>query len=349
MATEPAPQDQRDAARVVAVLGSGTSVAQRLTARLAADPSVVPRTVGATELAGGVAELAGDAALSGAGALFVVGPAVGPDLMGTGGAALDLDTIRRAIDAASRHGITHVVALSSAMVYGGWANNPVPLTEDAPLRPDPSLPLAVHCAELERLLGDWAAERDDRTVAVLRPVVTVSGERAAWLRRSPWVRNRVRLGDADPPRQFVHVDDVVDALVVAWRERLDGAFNVAPDGWLAPDAFRELEGPLPRITLGPALGAAFASWRRRAGLDGGADLLPFTTQPWVVANDRLRRAGWRPSHTNEEAFVEADAAGPLRSLSPRARQELSLVALGATVAAAVVATVLVVLRRRRRG
>ena len=30
----------------------------------------------------------------------------------------------------------HVVLVSSAMVYGAWANNPVPLTEDAALRPD---------------------------------------------------------------------------------------------------------------------------------------------------------------------------------------------------------------------
>jgi len=31
---------------------------------------------------------------------------------------------------------SHVVLVSSAMVYGAYANNPVPLTEDAILRPD---------------------------------------------------------------------------------------------------------------------------------------------------------------------------------------------------------------------
>ena len=37
---------------------------------------------------------------------------------------------------ASRHRTRHFVLLSSAMVYGAWPNNPVPLTEDAALRPD---------------------------------------------------------------------------------------------------------------------------------------------------------------------------------------------------------------------
>src|SRR5262245_7513433 len=33
-------------------------------------------------------------------------------------------------------GVHHVVFVSSAMVYGAYPNNPIPLTEDAVLRPD---------------------------------------------------------------------------------------------------------------------------------------------------------------------------------------------------------------------
>jgi nucleoside-diphosphate-sugar epimerase len=38
--------------------------------------------------------------------------------------------------AADASGAEHVVFVSSAMVYGAFANNPVPLTEEAVLRPD---------------------------------------------------------------------------------------------------------------------------------------------------------------------------------------------------------------------
>jgi len=54
------------------------------------------------------------------------------------------------LDAAGAVGATHLVLLSSATAYGAWANNPVPLTEDAPLRPNPELEFAVRAAERDR-------------------------------------------------------------------------------------------------------------------------------------------------------------------------------------------------------
>ena len=49
----------------------------------------------------------------------------------------------------------HVVALSSATVYGAWPNNPMPLTEDAPLRPNPDVAYAVQKSYVEHLVADW--------------------------------------------------------------------------------------------------------------------------------------------------------------------------------------------------
>ena len=46
------------------------------------------------------------------------------------------------LEGASRFGATHIVLLSSAMVYGAWPNNPIPLTEDTVLRPDSGFALA---------------------------------------------------------------------------------------------------------------------------------------------------------------------------------------------------------------
>ncbi len=37
--------------------------------------------------------------------------------------------------------------------------------------------------------------------------------------------------------------------------------------------------------------------------------------PWVVANDRLKHAGWKPQHSNDEALLLATGA-PDRSLVP---------------------------------
>ena len=44
---------------------------------------------------------------------------------------------------ASESKISRVVVVSSAMVYGAWPNNSVPLSEDAPVRPNPESAFAV--------------------------------------------------------------------------------------------------------------------------------------------------------------------------------------------------------------
>ena len=54
-----------------------------------------------------------------------------------------------------RSGITKIVRVSTAAVYGAWPGNPVPLTEDAPLRPNPGFGPAVQGAEVERMLAEW--------------------------------------------------------------------------------------------------------------------------------------------------------------------------------------------------
>jgi hypothetical protein len=34
-------------------------------------------------------------------------------------------------------------------------------------------------------------------------------------------------------------------------------------------------------------------------------VLPYLVHPWVVANDRLKSAGWKPRHSNDEAILLA--------------------------------------------
>ncbi|MFV2040105.1 MAG: NAD-dependent epimerase/dehydratase family protein, partial [Acidimicrobiales bacterium] len=52
-------------------------------------------------------------------------------------AHVDAEATRRVLEAASGVGVTRVVLLSSAMVYGAWDTNPVPITEAHPVNPNP--------------------------------------------------------------------------------------------------------------------------------------------------------------------------------------------------------------------
>jgi hypothetical protein len=78
-------------------------------------------------------------------------------------------------------------------------------------------------------------------------------------------------------------------------------------------------------------------------------LVPYTMHSFVVANDRLKAAGWAPSHSNEETYVDATEGTPWSRLSPKRRQELALAgALVSAAGAAVGAFALVRSLRRRR-
>jgi UDP-glucose 4-epimerase len=220
-------------------------------------------------------------------------------------ARVNVEGTRRVLDAAAAVGVRKVIRVSSAAVYGAWPNNAVPMTEDATLRPNPGFAPAVHAAEVERLLGEWREEHPAATVTTLRsaPVLGAGAERLP--SRLLLGRPPLRVRGAGPPVQVVHVDDLVSALMLAVAEDLPGTYNVAADGWLGADDARAL---LPRSFV-PALPAELLerilarSWASGLG-DVPPSVVPYLVHPWVVANDRLRAAGWRPEHTNEEAILE---------------------------------------------
>ncbi len=277
-------------------------------------------------------------------------------LDGTGRVAGDLPGARALLAASAAVGVRSVVVLSSAMVYGAYANNPVPLTEDAPLRPDAALPFVIEQAEIERLAGDLRDQQADApdgpvAVAILRPTVVVDADSGPWFARSPWSTVGVQIHDADPPVQYLHLDDLASAVDLARRAHLDGVFNVAPDGWIPPDQRKALAAPAPRVRLPAPVAERLAAFRWKVGLARTPPaVLAYTMHPWVISNDRLTAAGWAPTHTNEEAYVEVDDGGPLANLNPKRRQYLALGAVGAAAVALVAGGVAIVVRRRvRRG
>ena len=259
--------------------------------------------------------------------------------------------LRGLLDAAGDASVGHVVAISSATVYGAWPDNPVPLTEDAPLRPNPGFAVAADAAEGERLLAEWADEHPSAHVAVLRlvPVLLPTGE--TWLSAMVAKPSLVRPADALPPVQAIHVDDAASAMVHAVNERLAGTFNVAPEASVAGDTARALSAagvPLPLPDRFAPIAERLA-WRLRIGGAPPA-AVPYREHPWIVASDRLRATGWKPAHSAEEALVACRKGSWWRELSPKRRQE---VALGSAAGAfAVVAATIVLIargvRRRRR-
>ncbi|HEX2850654.1 MAG TPA: NAD-dependent epimerase/dehydratase family protein [Acidimicrobiales bacterium] len=312
---------------IVVVTGAATPLGRRVLARFAATTGT--RVVAVDEISADLKRTT-----EGADALVHLG---------------DADDAREVFEAAGAAAVEQVVVASTASVYGGWPDNSVPLTEEAPIRPNPGFDYATHHAEAERLAAEHREAHPGVRVAVLRfAPVLVPGEET-WESRTLASPPALRADDAVPPAQFLHVEDAASAVEHAVTAALDGTFNVAPDGFVAGETARALAGGGISIPVPDRLGRSLARLAWRLGLGSVTPTAePYRTQPWVVANDRFRATGWRPAYSNEEALVATRKGSWWRELSPKRRQEVALAVSGAGLVAVGAALVVLVRGARRR-
>jgi nucleoside-diphosphate-sugar epimerase len=247
----------------------------------------------------------------------------------------------------------HLVFVSSALVFGAAPGNPVPLTEDSIVTPDVDFVFARQLATAEELVDDWRRSRPGRTTAVLRPALSMAADSSSRLTSALVAGFGRRFALDDPPAQFLHLDDLASAVELAVTARLDGVYNVAPDGWIPGARVRALSGEKPRLPLPERV--AEVLWRVRWQFQRGPippGLKSYTEEPWVIANGRLRACGWVPNVTNEQAYVEGTEAPWWTVVSPKRRQELALgagVVVGAIALAVGAGVTRRIRARRRRG
>ncbi len=225
-----------------------------------------------------------------------------------------------------------LVVSSSALVYGAWDDNPVPVFESRPPRPNDGMAFAEAKLRLEQRATAWA-EGHGWSAALVRPTTTLSERDTSWVSAALRAGVAVRPEQLDPPVQFLHHDDLASAYVTVIRKGLEGPINVAPDGWVGSEVFRQLVGGLP-VRLPSTVSRRLRSAGGRVGIrQAPHGIEPYVSAPWVVSNAKLRAAGWVPAFSNEEAFVAGTPAPPW-AMSAQRRQELALAAAGAALAAA---------------
>lgn len=228
-----------------------------------------------------------------------------------------------------------VVLVSSAMAYGAWRSNPVPIDESSPLRPNPGHRIAAAAAEAERIARRWesAATDGERELVVLRPVPVVSAGAAP--------PAHLPLIDSNAPLQFLHPEDLESAIRLA-ESAPPGAYNVAPDGCVDADTARALVKGVASPGLPQRVARLLAGWTGRLSAPAGVS---FSVFAWIVDNSRIRAAGWSPSHTSEEAWVSAYPGSELAEL-PAGRRQKVVLALGVSLVGLIGVGALELLRRR---
>lgn len=223
--------------------------------------------------------------------------------------------------AAGQAGVRHILFLSSATVYGAWPDNPVPMTEEHPPRPNPDYPYAVHKQRAETLIRQFGQEHPEVTWTILRPPGIVGPHLTGPLARL-WRRSRSIIIDGGrSPGQFIHEEDLVDLIIAALRARAGGVFNATPDDWVP---WRDLWPAAGKPTLNipwtvgyPLFGLLW--YLGALGCATHPGQVRMARYPFVATNARARQTlNWAPRYTTVEAlrifYMEADN-GPANGLA----------------------------------
>ena len=219
---------------------------------------------------------------------------------------IDVNGTANMLEAASAAGVEQVLVTSSTTAYGAFPDNPVPIDEDWPVRGVAAFEYARDKTESDRLCQLWALRHPERTMTIVRPCIVFGPNVDNYLVRI-WSKAPFQPdlgGNLEQPMQFVHENDLVDAVAGLLDGRHAGAFNVTGDGTMTMRETAELIGlKTRRMPLRVARALGRATWR--LGLsETPPGQIEFAMHPWVCSNQKVKEAlGWQPRYSSRETFA----------------------------------------------
>jgi UDP-glucose 4-epimerase len=217
--------------------------------------------------------------------------------------SVDVEGTENVLIACTTTGVKKIVVSSSGAAYGYHADNPVPLTEDCPLRGNEAFAYARHKRLVEEMLARWRVAHPELRQVVFR-IGTILGETVKNQITDLFEKPRlIAVRGADSPFVFVWDQDVVGCLLRAVETDAAGIFNVAGDGVLT---IHEIAAKLGKrcLVLPPGLLRLALAVLKALGLTQyGPEQLDFLRYRPVLDNTRLKREfGYVPRLTSAQVF-----------------------------------------------
>jgi len=204
-----------------------------------------------------------------------------------------------------KYGIDQVLVLSTYHVYGADPHNPSLIEEDFPLKAAGLTQDLVDAVELENLANIRLYQHPELNITILRPCNIVGPGVRNTLSRMLAQRAAPCMGGFSPLMQFIHVEDMAEAVELAFEHNRPGVYNVAPDDYISFQDALELAGcrrlfltSVPEIvprTLAGLLGRySFPTY-----------LIGFFKYPVVIDGSKFATTfGFAPKHTFNEIFAD---------------------------------------------
>jgi UDP-glucose 4-epimerase len=243
------------------------------------------------------------------------------------------------LTAAGRAGVGHVVCASSVGSYSR-ADKDRRVTEGWPVDGIPGSHYSEHKARQEALLNEFEATNPAVTVARLRPGLIFQEDAGSEIGKYFLGRLIPRLLPPKPripvlpvPKEFVfqavHADDVADAYWRVLHQRAAGAFNVAAEPVIDPNALGWLLGARRTVRLPVAVLRVVVdlAWRARLQPTDAGWVDMAAGAPIMDTRRAREELGWSPGRSSLQAIAEVLAGlgrgtGVAGSPPLQARQQL---------------------------
>ena len=235
---------------------------------------------------------------------------------------VNVEGTRRLARAAAGAGVQHFVHMSSLGAYAAGGGDRA-VAEDWPATGIPSAQYSRDKSQAELVVRELLGSREGTTLTVVRPTLVLQPEASSEIGRyflGPLLFGAARLVPGSVARllplplpalrvQFVHADDVADALVAILDRRAPGPFNLAAEPTVDADGLARALGtvrvPVPAIALRTALSAAFHA--RLVPTEPG--WLDLGLQAPALNTSRARRLlDWEPAHRGDDVLRQFVAA-----------------------------------------
>ncbi|RZU37084.1 UDP-glucose 4-epimerase [Fluviicoccus keumensis] len=136
---------------------------------------------------------------------------------------------QRLLDLARKYQVGQTLILSTYFVYGAHPLNPAYLTEAAPLKAAGITMDLVDSVELENLATIYLWKYPELNITILRPC-NIVGPGVNNTLSQLLMQDRVPvLMGFSPMMQFIHLEDMAEAIAAAFEGNQPGIYNVAPD------------------------------------------------------------------------------------------------------------------------
>ncbi|HWP67082.1 MAG TPA: SDR family oxidoreductase [Candidatus Limnocylindria bacterium] len=211
---------------------------------------------------------------------------------------------RRLLEYAAEYGVKRIVVLSSGYVYGALPDNPTFLDEEASLNVSRTYPAIRDLAEVDHLVLTFLWKHPEIATTLLRPVSMLGPNSHTAISRFLRARLVPMIVGFDPMMQFIHEEDVADAVVLAMEKGTRGVFNVVGPGAVPLSvAIRECGGTAVPL-LEPVARVLFAQLFQLGLYHTPADAIDFLKYSCTLDGRRfVATTGFTPRHSLRSVFA----------------------------------------------